>query len=336
MNPLRSVWNRLPRPGVAVLMYHRIDDVVADPWGLAVSPENFDEQLSVLSKNFNVLSVPELCTRLKQGRLGRRQICISFDDGYRDNFTHAKPSLESHNLPASFFIPSYFIEKQKPFWWDELLYTLLFSEQLPSKLTVNAGDKTFRAEFENQGRLTSNQRQAHQEWRSSTVPQTPQALFYRELCDGLRPMSINNIEDCLDRLKSQVNGNVSVPNEDWPMGKPEVLQLAQNPLFSIGLHTHTHAALSACSEEDQRQEIEKNFKIMTEEWGVAPFGLAYPYGMHNDTVVSLAKKLGIPLAFTVNQNIVRQHAKPLQLGRFQVPNLNGKAFYRWLNSRFHS
>ena len=47
------------RPRPLILMYHRIGTPAVDPWGLAVSPKHFDEQLAVLCRTRVVLSLPE-------------------------------------------------------------------------------------------------------------------------------------------------------------------------------------------------------------------------------------------------------------------------------------
>ena len=46
---------------------------------------------------------------------------ITFDDGYRDNLSAAKPALERHGFPATVFIVSGYVDSSRDFWWDELL-----------------------------------------------------------------------------------------------------------------------------------------------------------------------------------------------------------------------
>src|SRR4051812_22693310 len=49
----------LTRVRPAVLMYHRVGSARVDQWGLTVSPERFDEQLSWLSQHRLVLPLTE-------------------------------------------------------------------------------------------------------------------------------------------------------------------------------------------------------------------------------------------------------------------------------------
>jgi hypothetical protein len=47
-------------PKAFVVMYHRITDLEIDPWKLAVSEKNFEEQLKIFKFKFNVISLEEL------------------------------------------------------------------------------------------------------------------------------------------------------------------------------------------------------------------------------------------------------------------------------------
>ena len=120
MRPWRFLSRIFSANKVAVLMYHRVADVEADPWQLAVSAENFEAQLKILKKRFAVISVDELGHQLSRKQVRQNAMCLTFDDGYVDNYTTAKPLLEKHHLPATFFISTYFLQNGQPFWWDEL------------------------------------------------------------------------------------------------------------------------------------------------------------------------------------------------------------------------
>src|SRR5690606_13951821 len=102
---LHKIHNRF-RPKSFILMYHRITELEIDPWELAVSVENFDDHLKVLKSSYNVLSLDEFTENKKKNKLKEGSIAITFDDGYKDNYTNAFPILTKHQLPATFFISS--------------------------------------------------------------------------------------------------------------------------------------------------------------------------------------------------------------------------------------
>jgi hypothetical protein len=56
---IRLARDRGPQP--LVLMYHRVADLSIDPWGLAVKPVHFEEQLDVLRRNPQLLNGYGVC-----------------------------------------------------------------------------------------------------------------------------------------------------------------------------------------------------------------------------------------------------------------------------------
>jgi peptidoglycan/xylan/chitin deacetylase (PgdA/CDA1 family) len=56
---------------------------------------------------------------LEKGAPLRRELAITFDDGYEDNYLIAAPILKSMGLPATFFIATSFVGTESVAWWDE-------------------------------------------------------------------------------------------------------------------------------------------------------------------------------------------------------------------------
>ena len=51
-------------------------------------------------------------------------MCITFDDGYRDNLTVAAPILEKYRLPATLFLATGYVERGETQWSDTLHWLL--------------------------------------------------------------------------------------------------------------------------------------------------------------------------------------------------------------------
>ncbi|MCD8212481.1 MAG: polysaccharide deacetylase family protein [Campylobacter sp.] len=69
---------------------------------LRVKPHEFEKQLAWLKKNgFTSYFLSELAS-LEQKPA--KAICITFDDGYRDNFTNALPILQKYGFKATIFV----------------------------------------------------------------------------------------------------------------------------------------------------------------------------------------------------------------------------------------
>ena len=70
-----------------------------------VHPENFTRQhLVFLKNNYELISTQTLKDRIITKTLKNRSICLTFDDGYFDNFSEAFPLLEKYQIPATIFV----------------------------------------------------------------------------------------------------------------------------------------------------------------------------------------------------------------------------------------
>lgn len=110
-----AVLSLLGRSRTVVLYYHRVGerDVLTKP------PDEFRRDLAYLKENYDCISFSELCERLKSGaRSKRRSVVITFDDGYRDNFTAAAPALREAGVAATFFVSTGFIDTSREFPHD--------------------------------------------------------------------------------------------------------------------------------------------------------------------------------------------------------------------------
>lgn len=121
MEALAERWAR----GPVVLLYHRIAEERHDPFGLCVSPANFAAQLDLLAADHEPVSLGELVARVRAGEATRREVAITFDDGYVDNLEVALPLLQRRGIPATFFISSGQVLSGRGFWWDDLAAALL-------------------------------------------------------------------------------------------------------------------------------------------------------------------------------------------------------------------
>ena len=124
----RLARSRLVRHGI-ILGYHRVNSLPWDPFRQAVSPQNFTEQLAVLRRQANVLSLPELAAAHAGGEIPPRSVVITFDDGYADYLTIARPRLATHDFPSTLFVATGYIGRE--FWWDTL--TRLVGELDPAR-----------------------------------------------------------------------------------------------------------------------------------------------------------------------------------------------------------
>lgn len=312
-----------------VLMYHKIDHDSIDPWGICVTPENFEEQIEFLKKNYNVVSIENLLCQIINRNINEKTICLTFDDGYANNYSFAKPVLEKYQCPATYFIPTKFIGKAELFWWDELAEIFLHTEHLKPNLQLNINDKQCNFKIQ-EIELTKTHWQQHMQWRYYENPPTTRCEVFFKVWELLRYLPNAEIQKQMNIMRAWCEFTASKKEIKLPMSEQQLTDLANNSLINIGLHTHTHPALQGKEKSMQADEIITNKNILCKKYGVKANHLAYPYGSFDDTSIETAKMLNIDCCFTTEEKNITADACLYSLGRYQVWDWGIKEFKQQL------
>ncbi len=91
---------------IPIIMYHSINPDTQNNSLLVVTPDNFRRQMRFLKEHhYNVVSLEAAADFIKnKKRPPARAIAITFDDGFKDNYTYVLPILKEYNFPATIFI----------------------------------------------------------------------------------------------------------------------------------------------------------------------------------------------------------------------------------------
>lgn len=114
---------------VPILMYHYISVPPADAGrvrrDLSVTPENLRAHLQMLrAEGYESISLEQLVLALQVGQpLPSRPVIITFDDGYRDNYTEAFRILREEGMTGTFFVITKMLDQERPEYlsWDMVI-----------------------------------------------------------------------------------------------------------------------------------------------------------------------------------------------------------------------
>src|SRR5712672_3669177 len=85
---------------------------------LEVTPSFLDDVVRSLRRSHvDLISLDEMYRRLTEGELGRRFVCMTIDDGYRDTLQWAYPILKKYDVPFTVYIPTSFPDRLGELWW---------------------------------------------------------------------------------------------------------------------------------------------------------------------------------------------------------------------------
>lgn len=95
---------------IPILVYHKLSPIGFVPKKASDTKYNvyqdvFEAQMNYLEgEGYTPLLMRDLVTKQKRGELPNKPVVITFDDGWKSQYTIALPSLLSHHFPATFFI----------------------------------------------------------------------------------------------------------------------------------------------------------------------------------------------------------------------------------------
>lgn len=313
-------------PHAVILLYHRVAEGRADPFGLAVSPANFAEQLELLSRLGECLPVGQVPEHLESGRR-RTAFVISFDDGYGDNADVAAPLLRAKGLPATMFLISSILGDRKDFWWDALARAILETERLPARLDLEVGDFRFSQHLASAATLSPEEKSQVRGWRiEERPPAHPREALYLALWQAIDAAPEALREPICSAVLAWAGLTREVPEADRPLDEKRVNALASEGLIEIGGHTMSHLPLDTLEKDAARTEIEGCRTRLTEVAGREIRSFSYPFGRLGARTAQIVRESGFAQACTSRHAIAFAGADRFRMPRFSVPDMDGERF----------
>ena len=256
---LTTLLERMPAMrGLVVLNYHRIGEASAtpyDPGNFSGTADDLYEHIRLFRRRHTIVTLDEaIDLALARRPAASPAILITFDDGYRDNWSVALPVLESLNAPAAFFLVPAFLDGNTLPWWDVIAYVVKHSRRRRFTLTYPT-----RAKFDVEHGLEAVIRGVLRLYKSPATKDTGRFMQrLHEACDCGPP----------------------APNPLLFLSWRQAQQLA-NRGIAVGSHTLTHQILSKLPGREQAREVLESRALLERRLGVAIRSLAYPVGQRH-------------------------------------------------------
>src|SRR5438874_3401415 len=115
---------------VLILSYHRVvadfaEEAKRSLYSLNIEQKTFRRHLEVLQESHDVVSLEDALSVLDGTRQAARDVAtITFDDGYRDVYTHAFPVMHDLRVPGVVYVPSGFVGTDRRLGHDRLFTAL--------------------------------------------------------------------------------------------------------------------------------------------------------------------------------------------------------------------
>ena len=275
---------------LSILYYHHVF-AKKSPYHLDdLDAQQFDQQISFLTKHFNILPLEQAIYLLKQKKLPPKALVISFDDGYQDNYTIAASILEKHKCPATFFIATEGVEKG--YLWNDVI------EQSLKKTNIKSISKDIIGKS------------------ISLITEADKISAFHQLVNSFKFTCNEERSNKVLKLTKELNVNTFTQSI---MNAKQILDLHLRG-FTIGAHTHSHTIMCTETDQNSQRELFTNKQMLEKIIAEPVTFLAFPNGLYGRDFkkahCDMANTLGFKAAFSTNDGGVLSSTNLHQIPRF--------------------
>jgi peptidoglycan/xylan/chitin deacetylase (PgdA/CDA1 family) len=279
---------RLGEYPLAILYFHRVLEY-KDPF-LPDDPtvEEFENLIVAISKHFSTFTISKALELQASGQLPKLSVCISFDDGYADNYTNALPILDKYQVPGTFFIATQ--GTKRGYLWNDVLLNNIRQTQVP-ELTIT----------DTNWPLNSSEKKV---------------TVYLNLVSQLKFMPNKERDETLAKIVQQL-GEIDTPR--CMMTEQELRNLHELG-HEIGGHTTTHSILGAQDEQVALTEIQSNKTDLETILDSKIKTFAFPNGYFprdfDQSHIDMIKASGFKFACSTNDGGITSKSNRYSISRF--------------------
>lgn len=309
---LNAIMRRRRRQDLVALSYHGVlegNRRAADRniYGTTVSTHEFEGHLAFLKRHFH----PVRASEAEEWAHGERElppnaVLVTFDDGFRNNLTHAAPLLMRYGVPAILFVATGYLGTRRILWPQELYEIAV---RWPREEIPHPGGTTV---FSLAGARRARARQ---------------------LCEQAKRMPMSTVSAYLDALRQETPLPEDVADSDvYAFLTWEQARQWTSLGFDIGSHTVSHWILTGCREQELRRELEDSKRDIERRLGVACTSFCYPNGGPKDWSAEAAaavRAAGYRAAYTLADRVQsKKRVNAYAIDRVEVPGHVGQAPFR--------
>lgn len=288
LKTLTAVSRRSPSR-LVILHYHRVSPAADPLYPDNLDPETFAGQIRLIKSTFEPLPLGQALRALAANDLPRNAVCITFDDGYADNFTVAEPILRKYGVVATFFVAAGYLDGGM-MWNDRIVQAMRGSNERVDLRELGLPD-----------------------YEPGDAAQSRRSLD--KLVQAAKYLPQQERERIATRLAAMYPASAAT---QMMMTSQQVRELADAGM-EIGAHTMSHPILAKIDPEVAEQEIVQSKRRLEAVTGRPVEIFAYPNGKPGADFgpehVEMVRRAGFSAAVTTSWGSAGPGSNPFQLPR---------------------
>tara|TARA_Y100000385_G_scaffold277360_1_gene324232 strand:+ start:4801 stop:5787 length:987 start_codon:yes stop_codon:yes gene_type:complete len=282
-------FERRKKNKLVIFMFHRVNDE-KHVFYRGMSIKAFKNLCVFIKNHYSVINPSEIEKHFKKTKTPAA--IISFDDGHHDIIENAFPILKDLDLPFNLNIDTEILETGKPQDFVRI-YDILNNSNLKEYKNSSFMDESIQ------------------------INRANPAETEQKFTEILMELSIKNRRLFIDQFAK--HSKMDDAKFSKMLSTQDLKFLLKNKA-EIGSHSHTHPILTKINTNEIQSELQLSKKILEKITNDTIQILAYPNGLYNDEVKSIAKKTGYTILLQTDDEIN------------QINNFEGLAFsYKRIN-----
>ena len=191
----------------------------------------------------------------------KKQINITFDDGFKDVYQYAFPIFKKYNIPVTIYLTTDFPDGEANIWW------LMLEKIVKENTSIEFGGKHYACATEIE--------------KINTYEALIKDIYLQE------KTPIEVMSDCLQKYAVDIASS-SEASLSWD----ELREMLDSGLLTIGSHSVTHPMLTKIELDKVEQELLKSKQRIEEQLGVVVEHFSYPHSAYSEQMFDLVKQSG--------------------------------------------
>ncbi|MCB0748064.1 MAG: polysaccharide deacetylase family protein, partial [Ignavibacteriae bacterium] len=254
--------------GLKIFYYHLISETEKDyyPHQSTITTKVFEEQIKYYSNRYEIITINEAYKRFQSGSKLDKQLVITTDDGFSENYTNVCPILEKYKAKGSFFLIENSIDN-KMMMWRHILFIL---RAKVDNTTLYEEVKSLSKEFE----IIAPEKDVDMlKWSYRQFPNKSKDNICKSLWNRIMPMSVEEY----------------LANNSTYLTSEQIKEMLQNG-HTIGSHSKTHPNTELLNVEELDFEVNKSLKRLEEKFETKVISFAFPFGANERASKIISKE----------------------------------------------
>ncbi len=290
----------------------------------SISSSDFTSIIKYLKNNYNLIDPENYKNKLKEGKLKKKDVCLTFDDCLKSQIKIALPILNKFKIKAFFFIYSSIFGKKLDKFESYRDFRSITYKSINDFYFefFDIVEKKFPLENK---RFTFTFKKTYLQKFKFYSLNDRKYRFYRDVI-----LTKKKYEKIMRILMLKKNYKIKSRKKKIIMNKTDVINILKDG-HEIGLHSHTHPTrIDLMNKKKQIQEYKVNYIVLKKLTKKNIDSMSHPCGRYNQNTIKVLRNLNIEIGFRSNN-----HIKKIK-SCFEIPRIDHTEILNKLKKRKHA